>query len=200
MNIYLDTSVLKEKKIEYVFEQDTHLYGVLIVRESTSLALHYTMRADTTMHAKLLVIILPNSSFTLTTIQHHEFERSASSMMVRAIVFEQSNFHYDSMITIGSKAFHTNAVQEAHIVTMNESSRATASPAIEIKNNDVQCKHGSAIAYFDADEVFYTRSRGLSLHQTEHLLLHGMANAILEECDEQKKAEFFKLINEVVKK
>ena len=48
-------------------------------------------------------------------------------------------------------------------------------PALEIYADDVKCTHGSTTGPVDEEQVFYLRSRGVSLEASRHLLTYAFA-------------------------
>lgn len=48
-------------------------------------------------------------------------------------------------------------------------------PALEIYADDVKCTHGSTTGPVDEEQVFYLRSRGVSLAAARHLMTYAFA-------------------------
>jgi Fe-S cluster assembly protein SufD len=51
---------------------------------------------------------------------------------------------------------------------------------LEIYADDVKCSHGSSTGILDPEQVFYLRSRGISLDKARSLLLTAYASEIVE--------------------
>jgi Fe-S cluster assembly protein SufD len=48
-------------------------------------------------------------------------------------------------------------------------------PALEIYADDVKCTHGSTTGPVDEEQVFYLRSRGVSLEAARHMMTYAFA-------------------------
>ena len=57
---------------------------------------------------------------------------------------------------------------------------ADAIPGLEILANDVRCTHAAAIAQIDPEQLYYLRSRGLSLERAKRLVIEGFLEATVE--------------------
>ena len=62
---------------------------------------------------------------------------------------------------------------------MSDSARADSIPKMEIKTNDVRCKHGAAVGRLNDDEVYYLRTRGFTQAEAEKLIVRGFLEPVL---------------------
>src|SRR5439155_8597461 len=59
-----------------------------------------------------------------------------------------------------------------------------STPALEIRANDVKCKHGSTTGQLDENALFYLRSRGLSEEESRNLLTYAFASELVRRVPE----------------
>jgi Fe-S cluster assembly protein SufD len=63
---------------------------------------------------------------------------------------------------------------------LSDQAKAESIPGLEILADDVHCSHGVSIGELDAEEIFYLRSRGISLEDSRRLLIDGFFEPVLE--------------------
>ena len=64
-------------------------------------------------------------------------------------------------------------------IKLSEHAWAESVPNLEIENNDVRCKHESAVSPIDADQRFYLESRGVPPQVAERLVVAGFFDEVL---------------------
>jgi Fe-S cluster assembly protein SufD len=88
------------------------------------------------------------------------------------------------MIKVDPGAQQTDAFQECRNLLLSKKAHADAIPGLEILANDVRCTHAAAIAQIDPDQLFYLRSRGLSLDVAQRLVVEGFLAELVERFEE----------------
>ena len=74
----------------------------------------------------------------------------------------------------------TDARQQCHNLLLTGEARADARPQLEIYADDVVCTHGATVGRLDDEELFYMRSRGISLDEAKKIQLTVFAAAALD--------------------
>ena len=125
----------------------------------------YTLTGD----AKLL----------LTIIQKHTAPGTKSAVLIKGLAYDQTQVHYHGTIILSKDAQQSEASQFNKNLLLGEKAVVRSSPNLEIHNNKVQCKHGSAVGKLDPISLFYLASRGLTDMTSRQMLIDAfMIDAI----------------------
>lgn len=106
----------------------------------------------------------------LKTEQYHCAPHTTSSVFIKGCVTDSAQAHYQGTVHILEEAIGSDAQQFSKHLLLSSQASAVAIPNLEIKTNEVQCKHGSAIGYFDMTQLFYFQARGFSPQKCEDIL------------------------------
>lgn len=128
--------------------------------------------------------ILTKSDGSIThdvrTKQVHSVGKSHSNILVKSIIAGESKLAFMGLIDVCEAAQKTETYQSCRALLLSKKAKAQASPILEIMANDVSCSHGCAVARPDNEQIFYMKSRGLSEHEAQSLLINGFANEVVE--------------------
>lgn len=113
------------------------------------------------------------------THQHHIGSHTQSNLMYKGVLRERARSVYHGLITIEETAGQSRSYQANHNLLLSNAARADSIPKMEIKTNDVRCKHGAAVGRLNDDEIFYLRSRGLTREQAEKLIIRGFLEPVI---------------------
>ncbi|MDC0189406.1 SufD family Fe-S cluster assembly protein, partial [Flavobacteriales bacterium] len=92
----------------------------------------------------------------------------------------ESEGEFNSLVIVDRGGVNANTVQKNNNILLSSQASINSNPQLEIFTDDVKCAHGSTTGQIDADAVFYLRSRGLSLSQSNGLLLRGFLSEVVE--------------------
>jgi Fe-S cluster assembly protein SufD len=118
------------------------------------------------------------------TTQEHAAANTTSDLAFRGILDGRSSTVWSGMIKVDPGAQQIDAFQESRNLLLTKKAHADAIPGLEILANDVRCTHAAAIAQIDAEQLYYLRSRGLSLEQAKRLVIEGFLEATVERFEE----------------
>ncbi|MEA2240710.1 MAG: Fe-S cluster assembly protein SufD [Solirubrobacteraceae bacterium] len=118
------------------------------------------------------------------TTQEHAAANTTSDLAFRGILDGRSNTVWSGMIKVDRGAQQIDAFQESRNLLLTKKAHADAIPGLEILANDVRCTHAAAIAQIDPEQLYYLRSRGLSLEQAKRLVIEGFLEATVERFEE----------------
>jgi Fe-S cluster assembly protein SufD len=105
------------------------------------------------------------------TVQRHSSPDTASHLLYKGAVRDQSHTIYQGLIQARRGAVRVDAYQMNRNLVLNEGARADSLPALEIDADDLKCSHGSAIGSLDPEQIFYLRARGLAEVEARRLLI-----------------------------
>jgi Fe-S cluster assembly protein SufD len=114
------------------------------------------------------------------TTQVHAAPNTTSDLAFRGILDGRSNTVWSGMIKVDPGAQQIDAFQESRNLLLTKTAHADSIPGLEILANDVRCTHAAAIAQIDPEQLYYLRSRGLSLQDARRLVIEGFLEATVE--------------------
>ncbi|MGQ9896659.1 MAG: Fe-S cluster assembly protein SufD [Acidobacteriota bacterium] len=110
----------------------------------------------------------------------HAVPNSSSEVLYKGIFDEQARGVFDGRVLVRHGAQHTNATTTNKNLLLSEKARVDTKPQLEIFADDVKCSHGATVGQLDEDEIFYLRTRGLTLANARRLLTFGFAREVSE--------------------
>jgi Fe-S cluster assembly protein SufD len=118
------------------------------------------------------------------TTQEHAAPNTTSDLAFRGVLSGRSTAVWKGNIIVDPGAQKTDAFQESRNLLLSKRSHADAIPGLEIQANDVRCTHAAAVAQVDPEQLFYLRSRGLTLDVARRLVIEGFLAALVERFEE----------------
>lgn len=126
--------------------------------------------------------------------QYHQGKDSVSHVIINGVARDVAQVDYAGMISIEENAGKSVASQENKTILWSETAKAQSIPSLEVKTNDVQCAHGSAIGYLNKEHLWYAQTRGMSMVQAQQLLLKSFFCQTLADSIDDK------IISELIQK
>ena len=114
------------------------------------------------------------------TTQVHAAPNTTSDLAFRGILDGRSSTVWSGMIKVDPDAQQIDAFQESRNLLLTKKAHADSVPGLEILANDVRCTHAAAIAQIDPEQLYYLRSRGLTLEDAKRLVIEGFLEATVE--------------------
>jgi Fe-S cluster assembly protein SufD len=118
------------------------------------------------------------------TTQEHAAPNTTSDLAFRGVLHGRSSAVWKGNIIVDPGAQKTDAFQESRNLLLSKRAHADAIPGLEIQANDVRCTHAAAVAQVDPEQLFYLRSRGLTLDVARRLVIEGFLAALVERFEE----------------
>tara|TARA_B100000212_G_scaffold187108_1_gene141121 strand:+ start:73 stop:1293 length:1221 start_codon:yes stop_codon:yes gene_type:complete len=91
----------------------------------------------------------------------------------------KSHSVFEGLIIVPQIAQKTDASQLSRNLLLSNYAKIDTKPQLEIIADDVKCMHGATISQLNEDEVFYMRSRGLTLAEASKLQLRSYYQEII---------------------
>jgi Fe-S cluster assembly protein SufD len=114
------------------------------------------------------------------TQQNHVAPHTTSDLLYKGALRERARSVWQGMIKVFPGAQKTDGYQANRNLILDKNARADSIPGLEIEADDVRCTHGSTVSQLDPEEVFYIRSRGLPLAETQRLVVQGFFAPVIE--------------------
>lgn len=116
---------------------------------------------------------------SITTEQLHQAPNTHSNVLFNGVLYERAQSQYHGTIAIKQLARQSKAVQKNKNLLFGAQARAISVPNMEVKTNEVQCNHGSAVGRLDAEQLFYMQSRGLAIEHARQLLVDAFLQEVM---------------------
>jgi Fe-S cluster assembly protein SufD len=111
--------------------------------------------------------------------QNHLARETTSDFLYKGALTDSSRSHWRGMVHVAPNSMGADGYQANRILMLSDRAKSESIPGLEILADDVHCSHGVSIGEMDPEEIFYLRSRGISLHDSERLLLNGFFEPVL---------------------
>ena len=112
---------------------------------------------------------------------YHNAEECKSNQLFKGILDGEAITRFSGTIYVEKGAQKTEAYQANNNLLASDGATAYTKPHLEIYADDVKCSHGATIGSLNEDELFYMRSRGISLDEAKLLQQQAFANATIED-------------------
>jgi Fe-S cluster assembly protein SufD len=129
--------------------------------------------ADATLNG--LVLIDGNRHCDNHTLLDHAAANCPSHELYKHVLAGQSTGVFKGKILVRQDSQKTDSKQTSKVLLLSDEARMDSMPALEIYADDVKCTHGSTTGPVDEEQVFYLRSRGISLDAARHLMTYAFA-------------------------
>ena len=110
----------------------------------------------------------------------------SSSQIFKGLYSDGSSGQYDSCVYVAQNAQKSNTIQKNNNILLGDKSKVNSNPQLEIFADDVACAHGSTIGQMDDQAMFYMRSRGISEHTAQKLLLSAFVSDVVDSVADEK--------------
>lgn len=113
------------------------------------------------------------------TVVRHNSPRCHTDELFKYVIDDEARGAFSGDVYVAPGACGTEAFQSNRNLVGSDHAKMYSKPRLEIYNDDVKCSHGAATGTLDEMQLFYMRSRGLSLQQARLLLKQAfMADVI----------------------
>lgn len=154
---------------------------------------------NATLNDSYFILTNNDKIVDLKTTIYHKAQNTTSNQLVKAVANGNSKIYFDGKIIIKDNTEQSSAMQNSKAILLSDNAKVQFQPQLEIYNDDIKAKHGSAIGNLDADLLFYLKTRGIDEDIAKKLLLVAFANDIINESyinDEFKNNIVNLIINE----
>jgi len=132
----------------------------------------------------LAVAVATNEQeFDARTLQDHINPHTASDLLYKNALDDKARCTFGGLIRVEPHAHFTDAYQKVRNLLLSDDAEANAMPGLEILADNVRCTHGATSGQIDEDELFYLRSRGISVPVAQRLIVTGFLNEVIQRLD-----------------
>lgn len=124
-----------------------------------------------------------NKDIVLATEQNHFAANSCSKVIINSLIADHSSFLYNAKIFVFENASCSKVLQKNKNIIVGNDSIVESKPSMEVNNDFVECRHGSATGILNNDQLFYLQTRGLSELQAKRILVNGVFDFLINSLD-----------------
>lgn len=99
--------------------------------------------------------------------------RGGGEVTMRAVAEGNATAAVKGMIDIGPRGGGTHTYLTQQVLMLDPASTVDASPALEIKTNDVKASHSASVVRVTPDDLYYFAARGIDPVEARGLLVQG---------------------------
>lgn len=118
--------------------------------------------------------------FSTNVNVNHNHGDTLSNQLFKGILSGSSVARFQGRITVLKDAQKTKAYQANNNLLVSPDARAYTRPHLVINADDVQCSHGATVGSLSQDELFYMRSRGISLQEAQLLQQQAFVHEVTD--------------------
>ena len=97
----------------------------------------------------------------------------------KCVLDGRSQAIFNGKVIVPQAAQMTNAAQLNRNLLLSPGAKVNTKPELQITADNVKCSHGATVSELEEEEIFYLRSRGLTLNECRNLLVEAFAAEII---------------------
>ena len=109
----------------------------------------------------------------------HRLPNCTSRENFKGILYGKGRAVFDGRVLVAKEAQKTDAAMTNRNLILCEGAEVDTKPQLEINADDVKCSHGTTVGQIEPEQLFYLRSRGISLPVARRMLCLGFAGEVL---------------------
>ena len=137
-----------------------------------------------------------DQEFDARTLQDHVSPHTASDLLYKNALDDRARSTFGGLIRVEPHAHFTDAYQKVRNLLLSDDSEANSMPGLEILADNVRCTHGATSGQVDEDELFYLRSRGITVNVAQRLIVTGFLNEVIQRLDQPAIADHLRALIE----
>jgi Fe-S cluster assembly protein SufD len=130
-----------------------------------------------------------DQEFDARTLQDHASPHTASDLLYKNALDDRARCTFGGLIRVEPHAHFTDAYQKVRNLLLSDDSEANSMPGLEILADNVRCTHGATSGQIDEEELFYLRSRGITVNVAQRLIVTGFLNEVIQRLDQPAIAD-----------
>jgi len=110
----------------------------------------------------------------------HRVPGCASRQHFKGLLTGKGRAVLDGRIHVAKQAQQTDAHLKNANLLLSRDAEVDTKPQLEIHADDVKCSHGASVGQIEPEQLFYLRSRGISIEAAQRMLCQGFAGEIID--------------------
>lgn len=125
-----------------------------------------------------LVLGRTEGEYNLSVVSDHKVGKSFGRVVIKGIAENGARVNVTGMVKIAKDAQGVDDFLEMRILLLDDKSRATAEPQLEILANQVKASHAATVGQIDAEQLFYLKSRGIGEVAAKEMIVEGFLSEV----------------------
>lgn len=127
-----------------------------------------------------------NQNISTEVFVYHNVPECFSQQLFKGVLDGSSVTRFSGKIYVAPDAQKTEAYQSNNNLLASKTAKAYTQPHLEIYADDVKCSHGATVGSLNDNELFYMRSRGITLQEARLLQKQAFAYAVLDKISNEE--------------
>lgn len=115
----------------------------------------------------------------LSSIITHAAPNCVSRQTVKNVLAGNARGVFQGKIHVERIAQKTDGYQMNQALLLSDTAEIDAKPELEIYADDVKCSHGATVGAIDPEQLFYLRSRGITLSDARSMLIRAFLHDVV---------------------
>lgn len=124
----------------------------------------------------------------------HEAEDTSATIISKSICHDGGSTGFVSKVTVGPKALNAKTHVECHSLILDDTSRSTAYPLMELLHNKAQVGHEATVGNLDLELMFYLACRGIDKQVARACIINGFVEPFVQQLPLEYAVELNRLI------
>ena len=133
---------------------------------------------------------------------NHNASDTYSNVNFRGVVNGNAKAWFNAKAIVAKDIERIQAYQNNKNIQLSKKAEINTKPELEIYSDDVVCTHGATIGELDKDALFYLQSRGLTLSESQQLLLESFVKSQITADDlrisDERKEELLGSLHQLI--
>lgn len=172
---------------EIAAHEEKRLFFVIDAKKDVHIDIRVALNGTHSV-AAIFAIVIPHegAKVTLDTHQVHMVTDTKSTLLVKSILRDHTDFRFHGNIHIAKDARHADAYQKNMNLLVGLDMHVETQPVLEIFHHDVSCSHGVWTSPIPVEPLWYMESRGVSPTEAKKLYIHGFLDDIMSQITSKK--------------
>jgi len=195
--IFADVSRIK---IEAIVDKDAEFNITTVISETNQVELNSEVKLKgrgAMVNQNIIALSSNQENISINCILNHLAPQTYGRIISRRVLAGSSQSTLYGMLKIAPGAYSTDTYLSDKVILIGDKARAESVPSLEILTDEVKASHGATIGKMSPDELFYLRSRGLSLSDAQTLLLRAFIQPVLTGVDSNIVEHLLKKLNKL---
>ena len=168
-----------------------HYFPIILGASMSTLEIDIVLHENAQAFVHGAYAMIGKQECAIITRQKHVGKNSQSTLVINGIANQKAQVRYQGIIVIEQHASRVTASQENKTILCSSAARAVSIPSLEVKNNDVQCAHGSAVGPLQQELIYYLQARGIPALHAQQMLLESFFGKTLADMHDEEQKKYF---------
>ncbi len=177
---FIDQSSGDVQAIRATLKRDSHIKTVLLGSHLRTSVYFELIEENSEANLLGLASLSGSEERHINARIEHIAPNARSRQHIKSVLKDKTRFSFEGKIYVHAEAQKTESYQLNNNLILSDEASSNAKPNLEIFADDVKASHGSTTGKLNEEDLFYLRSRGLSLKDAQEILIKGFCKEITD--------------------